>query len=652
MKCSPVTNKPYLNDAIIGNSSMLAALGTSGEIHRLWWPHVDTPQHIEKIRAGILLHDAHQTVWLDEASEWTHEQSYLPKTNVLVSKATGTKLPLTVQSTDFAVPDKDLLVRHYELTNTSDAPVSLQFIYYANLTICENRLYNTVTFEPKIDGLLFFRHQYAFALSGANVCAGYTAKNALEEAEKGALSGVVIDMGTDGALSYQVEIEPGATVSLPIYLACGTTLAEATAAMEEAKSESVGHWLTQTSQYWTNYVNELTGKKPVTTDDTRITEIYERSLLVFKLMSDSQTGSVIAAPEFDEAFTRCGGYAFCWGRDAAYITTAFDRAGLSDLTRDFYRWALIAQDADGSWQQRHYHDGRLAPSWGLQIDEGASILWGMYQHYLATGDRSFLEEVWTAVEKGTTFLLNFLDAETGLPLPSMDLWEERAAEHTYSSAAVFGGITGAASIAQELGKTELADAWNQAAANLKDSILTHTVREDNTFYRGVKLAVNEETYNRAEAAGKKVYKVTDEKGYVRHNQYFDEIYDISLIGVTVPFNLIDANDPRAAATADAIERTCTSPKVGGIRRYEDDPYIGGNPWILTTLWLAQFRILQGQYDEAKKHLEWAVTHATSLSLLPEQIDKETGETAWVVPLTWSHAMFVLTVHMLQDAGQL
>ncbi len=651
MSLSPVTNKPYRNDAIIGNSSMLVALGQTGELYRLWWPHVDYPQHVERMRAGIFLEgESTETLWLDTPLEWQYEQSYVPQTNVLRTLASAKKLPVRVETTDFVAPDDHLLIRWYKLTNSGRKQLDIRFFLYASLTIGENGLYNTVAYEPNVDGLVYFRHQYAFGLASPVGCSQYTCADALKHATQGYLPGNKIAMTPDGALGWKLSIAPGETVSLPIYLTAGSTIDEAVSGMKTAFATTAENWLAGTTAYWKDYLNALPA---LPTADERIRALYDRSRLVFKLLSDKTTGTVIAAPEFDEAYTRCGGYAYCWGRDAAYITTAFDRAGLTDLTRQFYRWTLTAQDADGSFQQRHYHDGRLAPSWGLQIDEGGSILWGMYQHYLTTKDRSFLEEVWPAVEKGTSFLLSYLDPETGLPLPSRDLWEERNGEHTYSAAAVFAGIHAAASIAREMGKPEQAVQWEQAAQSLKEAILSQTFNEaTGTFYRGVKLQVDRSTYERAVEAGKRVYAETDEKGYVSYYVWHDDIYDISLIGLTVPFGVLEADDPRMAATAAAIERTCTSPIVGGIRRYEDDHYIGGNPWILTTLWLAQYRIEQGQYEEAKLHLDWAVSHATSLDLLPEQIDKMTGETAWVVPLTWSHAMFVLTVHMLIDKGQL
>lgn len=649
---NPVTGKPYLNDAVIGNASMLAALGHNGELYRLWWPHVDFPQHVERMRAGVFVEEeSEETVWTDDPAEWQWEQAYLPRTNVLRTAGTARRLPLRWETVDFAVPGEPLLVRLYKWTNTGRKPIRLRFFCAASLTIGENRLYNCVTYDPRIDGLVYFRHQYAFALASPLGCAQYTCADAWKHASQGYLPGNKVAMAPDGALGWTLSLEPGETAAIPVYLTAGSRVDEAVNAMCRAFAVSVERHLEQTEQYWHDFLNAQP-TLPAGCDE-RIRRVYERSLLVFRLMADEQTGCVIAAPEFDETFTRCGGYAYCWGRDAAYITTAFDRAGLSNLTRMFYRWTLTAQDTDGSFQQRHYHDGRLAPSWGLQIDEGGSILWGMHQHYLATQDRAFLEEVWPAVEKGTSFLLSYLDRDTGLPLPSRDLWEERNAEHTYSAAAVHAGISAAAAMARELGKADLADRWEQSANALKEAILTRAYDEQRgTFYRALKLQVDRSTYQRAVESGLCTFTETDEKGYVTYYVQHDPVYDISLLGLSVPFGLLDATDPRMARTADAIERTCAVPGVGGIRRYEDDRYIGGNPWILTTLWLAQFRIAQGRFDEAKRHLEWAAAHANPLGLLPEQVDRQTGEPAWVVPLTWSHAMFVLTVHLLMENGQL
>ncbi|MFD0697398.1 glycoside hydrolase family 15 protein [Paenibacillus sp. GCM10027628] len=646
--------KPYLIDAIAGNSRFLASLGRTGRLFRLWWPHIDYPQHVDEIRTGLFIDGmTEKTSWFDSAEDgWKHEAGYVARTNIFRVQAESAELPVAVESFDYAVPQEDIYVRQYRFTNRGAVPVSFQFIYFSSFRSMETDYYHTTQFDEPLDALTHMRHAYIFSLSSSNVCTKYQAGHAWEAAQTGRLNGNEIDMTPDGALSWRfADLEPGQTVEVPVYIAAGSTRQEAADTLLRAKSQPISHWYNLTNAYWQQFLADAVPAPDTSNDDIR--ELYERSLLTMKLMSDEQSGSVVAAPEFDEGFTRCGGYAYCWGRDAAFITTAFDRVGLSSLSTRFYEWTLTAQDPDGSWQQRHYHDGRLAPSWGLQIDEGASILWGMWQHYSHIQDTAFAERVWPAVAKGADFLVRFLDEETGLPAPSRDLWEERLAEHTYSAAAVYGGLTAAAAFARLRGLATEATAWALAAEGIQQRIRERCWNEDRgSFYRGLKLAVTESVYREAEATGAATSIATNAKGYSTFLLEHDPIIDISLLGVSVPFGAFPADDPMMVQTAEAIEQALTVPGVSGIKRYEDDHYIGGNPWILTTLWLSHYRIARGQYEEARTLLQWAVDHRTEMGLLPEQIDKATGETAWVVPLTWSHAMFILAVSMLAEANQL
>ncbi|QMV43908.1 glycoside hydrolase family 15 protein [Cohnella cholangitidis] len=647
--------KPYLVDAIAGNSAMLVSLGQTGRMYRLWWPHIDYPQHVDEIRTGLKLGTMPGGVtWFDDPEAgWQHAANYVPRTNAYRVTSTHSDYPITVEQTDFAVPGQPLFVRGYRLTNRGHEATDVEFYHYGSFRIMDNELYMTTEFVDKQDALLHFRHQYAFAVGSSEECSGYQAGNgAWNGAASGNLNGNQIDMQPDGAMKWNIAaIGPGQSVEIPVYIAAGHSRNDALAALTSAKGKSYGQWYEEMVAYWSDY---LANAAPCPGGNEQIVALYERSQLAMKLMADEATGTIVAAPEFDEYFSRCGGYAYSWGRDAAFVTTAFNKAGLGSLSEKFYDWSITAQEPDGSWQQRHYHDGSLAPHWGLQIDEGSSLIWGMWEYYLHSGEReAFLERVWPAVEKGAAFLVQYLDPETGLPKPSKDLWEEREAEHTYSAAAVYGGLTAASSFAKRKGKDQLAEAWNKAARQIAASIEERCWNESkNSYYRGLKLTVSKEAYEAAIARGERGYVQQRDKGYSRYVLEFDPIVDISLLGISVPFNAVAVDNPRMAKTADTIEQLLTSPKVGGIKRYEDDTYIGGNPWILTTLWLSHYRTLQGRYEDARKLLDYAVDHVTSSGLLPEQVDQETGETAWVVPLTWSHAMFVLAVHMLAERGQL
>ena len=83
-------------------------------------------------------------------------------------------------------------------------------------------------------------------------------------------------------------------------------------------------------------------------------------------------------------------------------------------------------------------------------------------------------------------------------------------------------------------------------------------------------------------------------------------------------------------------------------RYPNDDYFlaktqyKGNPWIVSTLWLAQYFNALGEKEEANKLLKWAHDRALPSGVLSEQFDPETGTTLGVVPLVWSHAEYINT----------
>jgi GH15 family glucan-1,4-alpha-glucosidase len=107
---------------------------------------------------------------------------------------------------------------------------------------------------------------------------------------------------------------------------------------------------------------------------------------------------------------------------------------------------------------------------------------------------------------------------------------------------------------------------------------------------------------------------------------------------------------------DAIrEKLWIKTPVGGIARYENDGYhqvsqdienVPGNPWFISTLWIAEWlaRTARSREDltPAKELLEWVVEHSLPSGVLAEQIHPYSGEPLSVSPLTWSHAAYVNT----------
>ena len=68
----------------------------------------------------------------------------------------------------------------------------------------------------------------------------------------------------------------------------------------------------------------------------------------------------------------------------------------------------------------------------------------------------------------------------------------------------------------------------------------------------------------------------------------------------------------------------------------------GNPWVVSSLWLAQYYVSVGRSNEAVSLFEWSIKREVSSGALSEQYDPETGLPLGVTPLVWSHAELVNT----------
>jgi GH15 family glucan-1,4-alpha-glucosidase len=105
------------------------------------------------------------------------------------------------------------------------------------------------------------------------------------------------------------------------------------------------------------------------------------------------------------------------------------------------------------------------------------------------------------------------------------------------------------------------------------------------------------------------------------------------------------------------DRLTVRTEVGGLARYEDDVYqqvekqdtraVPGNPWFVSTLWLARYHVMRAQSPEDLKRgldlIAWAARHALPSGVMAEQLHPRTGEPLSVSPLTWSQAAYVTAV---------
>jgi glucoamylase len=643
-----IMGKPYINNAVIGNGSILGCISETGELIRLYWPELDCPQQVKKMLTGFFdTRYPNSTIWFSEGDHEV-EQCYLTNTNILETVAHFTKLPLKVTQTDFCLPDQPVMIRHYTIKNTGNEDFNLGIGVASHVISSPHDMGNTM-FDFSLDALIHYRHSGYWAISSSHLVKEFQiGNNPFGAVWEGKLNGVdSIGMSPDGALLWDMGIlQSQHEKSITMYITFSKNLADLKSLTARIKTSDYTFLREMTQNYWQAFLDRC---NRVNSGNEKADRIYIRSLLLFQLMTDKNTGGILASPEIDEGFTQCGRYGFCWARDAAFITWALDEAGLFHDTERFYDWVVSAQDTDGFWHQRYHMNGSIAPSWGIQIDETGSVLFGVLNHYKYTKNSAFLHRMWPAVLKAALFLESFIDSDTNLPLPSFDLWEERMGEHTYSTAAVIAGLNAAAEIGTQLGVSqEITGRWRRLATNMKQALTKELLDSVNqVFLRSIRVKLNPWGKEPSENT---LWITVNPKGFTREVTAVDATTDVSLLGPAVPFAVFQCNDPVIRNTAERIEQRLTCNTAGGIYRYENDHYIGGNPWIISTLWLALYHIRVGDNEKAVEYLRWTIQNSTNLDLLPEQVSKHDGKPCWVIPLTWSHAMYVLVFKELVKGG--
>lgn len=420
-------------------------------------------------------------------------------------------------------------------------------------------------------------------------------------------------------------------------------------ALDEALPPLSLERLRQSDKEWLAKQKRLTGSK-----SAKLQDLYARTLLTLRQMQDPE-GGIIAAPEFHYELTHCGGYGYCWGRDAGFISYAMDICGMHDESARFYRYMQRCQSPDGSFLHRHDMAGHLGSSWGLlQPDETGSVLFGLWKHYALAGRSEIVHELRPMIEKAANWLAKARHSfDPELPIEGFDLWEEREGVHLYSLASMAAGLEGAVALIEAIGKRAPA-LWIERAKELK-ALCSHErfVTQKGSgwsFARTLRRRVPQTMASRLEQLGFTVTTHQSPAGRLLYELDRDFVADISQIAVSYPYAILDKKAAREQirSLVEHLYARLWRAGEGGIGRYEADHYRDGNPWILTTLWLSIAAAEVGLMDIARKTWQWVLEHTPAEGMLPEQIDPQTGKPSWVLPLTWSHAMFALALHQLPD----
>ncbi|MCL2384108.1 MAG: hypothetical protein FWC79_08465 [Oscillospiraceae bacterium] len=629
----------YFNDAVIGNKNVKASFSRKGELLRLFYPNQDFKQFIDFWHTGVKINDS-GLIYLHDDVNNLYNQYYTENTNVLNTEIVNTYFKLKIIQTDFAPMNHNVLIKKYKFINQNNIDLNLNYIIHSKLLTNEN---NQVTGYCKDNSLLQYTHDYNFCTFSKDKIASSQINNTKANIAEGHVYDKdYVGMSEDSSISYELKtLKPKEELELVIFIYVDKNEKSMDAFNKDIdglRKIDVKEELDNTIKYWKKYLKDHDGIEldlPQTPKSERIQEIYKRTILLYPLLTNYETGGISAAIEVDEGLEHCGRYAYCWPRDAVFITKAMDILKMEKDTEKFYKtFCKNAQSKSGMWEQRFYTDGRLAPCWGYQIDETASVVCGVYDHFTRVNDKKFLKDNFKMCEKAVKFLERYLVGVEGLTkendLPgtgmpaSYDLWEMYEGVHLYSLASIFSAFDSMLKIYKEM-KDEFTDnrLKQETIAKQKNSLEKRMVE--------IKEFILKNLYDE------------NKKSFIRSAE--DEIIDISMLGAVYPFNMFTAKEKKILNTVERINLTLRT-YTGGYQRFENDHYMGGKPWVIATLWMALYYIEINDTKKAKECFDFVVNTAGKHGFLAEQVDNSTMKPAWVIGLAWSHAMFILVLEKL------
>lgn len=645
----------------VGNGEMLVAFDDRYRMRDIYWPRIGMPNHTcgHPQRFGVWVDGAFS--WVDDPA-WTRELRYRPDTLVTEVRLRHPDHGLELVCADAVDYWSPVFLRRVTAIDLLGRPRDVRIFLHQDLSVQESPVGDTVNYDPTTGGLIHYKDSTYFLINGCDArrfgiehwATGQKrigdAEGTWRDAEDGLLSCNAIAQGSvDSTVGLNVAVPAFGEATCHYWIAAGRDYATVKALNEKVREKSPQRMLDRTEAYWRLWAC----KEPVDFSPLPepIRDLHVRSQLILRTQIDNG-GAIIAANDHDITHFAGDTYSYMWPRDGALVSYALVLAGHGELSRNFFRFCERVIGKDGYFLHKYHASGALASSWHpwmldgkkvlpIQQDETALVVWALRRHFQVYRDVEFVKSLYNSlVVEPAMWMLSYRDHH-GLPLPSWDLWEERRGVHLFTVAATVGALLSAAAFARDMGALDRAAEFSEGAERMRGAMLRHLwIPEERRFAR---TAIPQ-----------------PDGGYT-----LDRTLDASAFALFA-FGAMAADDPKVVAHMRAIrERLWVRTPIGGLARYEGDPYhqvekrdldaVPGNPWAICTLWYAQWLVEkatnEAELREALPYLRWVLDRAAPSGVLAEQFDPRSGEPLSVSPLTWSHAtvMIVVLSYLLRHA---
>ncbi len=635
---------------VLGNGTILVGMDRFGQVKDFFYPYVGQENHVNGKTHKLGIWVDGKFSWL---TDWQPNSKY--KHESLVTDIHYERDGIEITFNDAVHPEKNVLIREVKVRNKTTANKDFRLFFHQQFEISEANLGDTVYYNPIIKSLIHYKGKRNFLMNG---CVGngksrkgiteyatglvgeYGREGTYKDAEDGTLSNNPIEHGSvDSTASLHFNVSPGSEKEVCFWICVGEKYQEIAALNEWVLKQKPKKLILEIEEHWKKWVNRTDFKYPKLSKD--VIDLFKRSLLIINTQVD-KGGSIIASSDSEMLHLRKDTYSYMWPRDGALIARSLDRAGYQEITGQFFTFCSRRITDEGYLFHKYRPDGSLGSSWHswlkhghiqlpIQEDEIALVLDALWKHFQQHGKEDKIKPLLDSfIRKAADFMLGFMDPKTGLPNESYDLWEEKLGIHTFTCSTVYAGFQAAANFEEHFGDKKKADQYRKAAEKVKKAILKYLWDEERGYF----------------------LKMVYYDGDVMKKDY---TLDMSSAYGVFQFGVLDSDDDKIKRSFDAcLNQLQLKTEVGGLARYQNDYYYKidentpGNPWFITTLWLAEYYIHRAYNEEMLKPaieiFKWVAKHKLSTGVLSEQLHPHDGSPVSVAPLTWSHAGFVIAIN--------
>lgn len=636
---------------VLSNGELCIALDDRAQVRDIYYPHVGLEDHVR----GHYIHRV--GVWVDGAMSWMGEDSSWEisiscEEEALASRivARNPRIEVELVFKDIVYNERAVFLRRVSVHNKAQRQREIKLYFAHQFEIYKSHGGDTAYYDPSSHSIIHYKGLRVFLINAAldgEPFGDYTAGKANfqgsegshRDADDGMLTKNPIEHGpADSVIGLYAQYEPDQERSCHYWIAVANTIPEARELNQYVVKKTPEHLIQSASDYWKAWVNAYQWNFHGLTPPH--VALFRRSLMYLRAHIDKE-GGVVASLDSDMLQHGLDTYSYVWPRDGAYAALALDLAGDANVSKRFFEFCHSVITDEGYFMHKYLPDRSLGSSWHpwikdgqvqlpIQEDETASVLFALYCHYLHSRDLEFLEDMYgKLVERAADFLVHYRDPDTKLPRPSYDLWELSRGTFTYTAASVYGALIAAAELSKILGKSSNEAQYRDAAHEVQEAIMKYC-------------------WDEGAGAFAKMVRVKD--GVLER----DNTTDISSAYGIFFYEVLPSTDPRLMRAFDqAVRKLSWGISTGGLARVENDWYYRqggeatGNPWLISTLWYAEYLIAnahsEADLDRVREIFSWVVRRALPSGVLPEQAHPTTGEPLSAMPLAWSHAAYVTAV---------